>query len=71
MTKFVHYTYLGATGGVLSTPLFIEGAYSVKKYHLIADDGCLLTKDGIIFRPTAIANETDIDEWYEVPKGQN
>lgn len=71
MTKFVYYTYLGATGGTLSTPLLIEGAYSVKKYHLIASEGCLLTKDGVNFRPTVIANDSDINEWYEVPKGQN
>lgn len=42
------YTYLGQNG-VLTTPIFLEGIYSVKKIELIADQYKILTKDGINF----------------------
>ena len=44
MIKQITYTYLG-TNGVLTTPIHIEGVYSIKKIVLIADAGKQLTKD--------------------------
>ena len=46
MIKQVTYTYLG-TNGTLTTPIHLEGIYSVKKIVLTADEGKKLTKDNI------------------------
>lgn len=66
MTKQITYTYLG-TNGVLTTPIHLEGIYSVKKIVLIAEPGKQLTKDGKTFvRKVAIANEEEALLWKEV-----
>ena len=66
MTKQITYTYLG-TNGVLTTPIHLEGIYSVKKIVLIAEPGKQLTKDGKTFvRKVAIANEEEAILWKEV-----
>lgn len=66
MTKQITYTYLG-TNGVLTTPIHLEGIYSVKKIILIAEPGKQLTKDGKTFvRKVAIANEEEAILWKEV-----
>ena len=66
MTKQITYTYLG-TNGVLTTPIHLEGIYSVKKIVLIAEPGKQLTKDGKTFvRKVAIANEEEAFLWKEV-----
>jgi hypothetical protein len=45
MKKILYYTYLG-TNGTITSPVHLEGIYSVKKYQLTADDDKFLTKDG-------------------------
>ena len=42
MKKEVLYTYLG-TNGTITTPIFIEGAYHIKKVRLVADKDKFLT----------------------------
>ena len=71
MKKRLYYNYLGDNGTLLTT-IHIEGAYCVKKYMLDADEGKMLTKDGIILKTQAHIPESEIDEWYEVdiPEGQ-
>lgn len=71
MLKIVNYTYLG-TNGTLTTPIHLEGIYSVKKVTLIAEEGKVLTKDNIKFVPKVVVSENDVDLWKEVnaPSGQ-
>ena len=42
MRKETYYTYLGENG-TITTPVFLEGIYSIKKYRLIADKNKKLT----------------------------
>lgn len=66
MTKQITYTYLG-TNGVLTTPIYLEGIYSVKKIVLIAEPGKQLTKDGKTFvRKVAVSSEEEALLWKEV-----
>lgn len=67
MTKTIIYTYLG-TNGTISTPIYLEGIYSVKNYNLIADEDKLLTKDGIKFYESITVPENELDQWYEIDK---
>ena len=67
MTKTIIYTYLG-TNGTISTPIYLEGIYSVKNYNLIADKDKLLTKDGIKFYESITVPENELDQWYEIDK---
>ena len=67
MTKTIIYTYLG-TNGTISTPIHLEGIYSVKNYSLIADKNKLLTKDGIKFYEGITVPENELDQWYEIDK---
>lgn len=66
MKKTLMYTYLGKNG-TLTTPIFIEGAYCVTKCFLIADQGKLLTKDGINFTEQVTVPEDEVSLWKEVP----
>ena len=66
MTKQVLYTYLG-TNGILTTPIHLEGIYSIKKITLTADEGKKLTKDKInFFDRIAVQSEEEISSWMEV-----
>lgn len=67
MKKTIIYTYLG-TNGTISTPIHLEGIYSVKKYNLIADENKLLTKDGINVYGHVTVPEEELDQWYEIEK---
>jgi hypothetical protein len=70
VTKEIIYTYLG-TNGTISSPVYLEGIYSTKKIHLIADDGKVITKDGTNFvRETFIPinEEATVKDWYEIKK---
>ena len=40
------YTYLG-TNGTITSPVHLEGVYSVVKYNLLPENGHQLTKDGV------------------------
>lgn len=67
MKKEILYNYLGTNGTILS-PVFLEGAYSVKKIRLIAEEGKQLTNDGIHFHTVIIIPANELDNWYEVKK---
>ena len=72
MTKQVTYTYLG-TNGTLTTPIHLEGIYSVKKIVLTADEGKKLTKDNInLVDRVTVRNDEEVELWKEVsaPSGQ-
>lgn len=66
MKKEFVYTYLG-TNGTLTSTIFLENIYSVKKIELTASEGKLLTKDGIHKQQVVIIPEAELEEWYEVP----
>lgn len=66
MTKQVIYTYLG-TNGTLTTPIHLEGIYSVRKVVLHADKGYKLTKDNKNFVQTVTVPEAEVELWLEVP----
>lgn len=65
MKKETYYTYLGVNGTITS-PVYLEGIYSVKKIKLIADTGKLLTKDGEHKYSQISIPENEVDKWYEV-----
>jgi hypothetical protein len=65
MIKQVLYTYLG-TNGSLTTPIHLEGIYSVRKVRLVAAEGKKLTKDFKNFFETVLVPEADVDLWVEV-----
>ena len=67
MTKEYIYTYLG-TNGTITSPVYLEGIYSVKKIRLIADKNKQLTTDGKNFYDSILINEVDLDKWYEISK---
>lgn len=64
MKKTTIYTYLG-TNGIINSPVFLEGIYSVKKIRLRADEGKTLTKDWINFVDSVIVPENEVDQWFE------
>ena len=72
MIKQVLYTYLG-TNGTLSTPIHLEGIYSVKKIILTASEGKKLTRDNVkFFDRITLQSEEEVALWKEVnaPAGQ-
>lgn len=72
MIKQVTYTYLG-TNGTLTTPIHLEGIYSVKKIVLTADEGKKLTKDNInLVDRVTVRSDEEAELWKEVsaPSGQ-
>ena len=70
MKKTTMYRYLG-TNGVIDSPVYLEGIYSVKIISLIADEGKALTKDGKNFvESVRVATEEEAAQWREV-KGKS
>ncbi len=71
MTKVLYYNYLGENGTLLTT-IRLDGVYCVKKYMIDADEGKVLTKNGLNFKTQVLVPESEINEWYEVdiPEGQ-
>lgn len=65
MKKVVYYHYLGTNGTILS-PVHLEDAYYVRKYHLIADPGKKVTKDGQHLYQEITIPEEELEEWSEV-----
>ena len=65
MNKQTLYTYLG-TNGTLTTPIHLEGIYSVKKIILTADEGKMLTKNGIDFVKKVSTTDLEVELWQEV-----
>ena len=72
MTKTLYYNYLGENGTLLTT-IYLDGIYCVKKYMIDADEGKVLTKNGLNFKTQVLVPESEVNEWYEidVPEGQN
>ena len=71
MIKTLYYNYLGENGTLLTT-IHLDGVYCVKKYMIDADEGKVLTKNGLNFKTQVLVPESEVDEWYEVdmPEGQ-
>lgn len=67
MKKVKIYTYLG-TNGTITSPVHLEGIYSVIKYKLLPEEGYKLTNDGVSYREVVEVEENDIPNWYEVKK---
>lgn len=65
MLKTTFYTYLG-TNGTLTTPIHLEGIYSVVKVELRPALGKKLTKDGKEFSYRVLVPEAQVGQWYEV-----
>lgn len=72
MTKTLYYNYLGENGTLLTT-IHLDGVYCVKKYMIDADEGKVLTKNGLNFKTQVLVPESEVNEWYEVdiPEGQD
>lgn len=65
MTKTLQYLYVGENGSILS-PVKLPDVYHIKKYKLIADANCQITKDGKNFYNSTIIPFSEVDLWYEV-----
>lgn len=66
MKKTVLYTYLG-TNGTITSPVHLEGIYSIKKYRLEAEGEKYLSKDnGITTVRSVTVPESEVEEWKEV-----
>lgn len=68
MLKVIEYTYLG-TNGTLTTPIHLEGIYSIKKYRLIADKNKVLTNGKDKVKVITLL-EDEVPFWYEIDEGQ-
>lgn len=64
MKKEAIYTYLGVNGTV-SSPVLLEGIYSIKKIKLTADSGKILRK-GDDERVSVTVPEQEVDLWQEI-----
>lgn len=59
MKQTVMYRYLG-TNGIIDSPVYLEGIYSVTSISLVADDGKVLTKDNKNFvKSVRVANDKE------------
>ena len=66
MTKEKIYTYLGVNGTITS-PVYLEGIYSIKKIRLIANKNKILT-DGSQRISSIIVPEDEVENWTEIDK---
>lgn len=64
MKKEAIYTYLGVNG-TISSPVLLEGIYSIKKIKLTADSGKILRK-GDDERISVTVPEQEVDLWQEI-----
>lgn len=64
MTKYDLYRYLGVNG-VIESPVYIDGIYSIKLCKLVAASGHLLT-DGNERVQTITIPASETDKWVEV-----
>lgn len=63
MKNITLYRYIRADGGVTVSPHKPDAAYT-EMLRLVAEDGMMLTKDGVNFVPCADVENPD--GWYEV-----
>lgn len=72
MKKTKLYTYLG-TNGTLTTPIHLEGIYSIEEIVLTAELNKALTNDGgntLVSSVKVLKNE--VNDWVEIDiPGQN
>ena len=61
MTKKVLYLYLGTNGTILS-PVHLEDTYYVRQVELMADEGKLLTRDGVHMKKSVLVPENDLSK---------
>lgn len=64
MKKEIIYTYLGVNG-TISSPVLLEGIYSIKKIKLTADSGKMLQKGDEKVASITVP-EQEVDLWQEV-----
>lgn len=65
MKQTIMYRYLGVNG-VIDSPVYLEGIYSVKNIILTAQNGYVLTKDGKTFVRSVRVPESEVADWREV-----
>lgn len=68
MKKTAIYKYLGENG-ILESPILLPGVYNVKNYILEADKDKILT-DGVRQSFSIKVSESELNNWYEIPIGQ-
>lgn len=66
MTKQNIYTYLGVNG-IITSPVYLEGIYSIKKVQLMADTGKILT-NGQTKISSITVPEDEVSNWTEINK---
>ena len=66
MTQQKIYTYLGVNGTITS-PVYLEGIYSVCKIQLIADEGKVLS-NGEKMVQSILVPESEVKNWTEINK---
>lgn len=64
MTKEIIYKYLG-TNGVIESPVYLEGIYSVHTNVLMADEGYMLT-DGEHLERIVRCSDEEVSKWKEI-----
>lgn len=64
MKKTKMYRYIGQNG-VLTTYILLDGINHILRYHLVADDGKLLTNGERVAKIVEI-NAVDLEDWYEI-----
>lgn len=64
MKKNFLYTYLG-TNGTITSPVYLENIYSVRKVSLSAEENKILT-DGKVYRKNVIVPEGQEKAWREI-----
>lgn len=67
MVKNILYKYLG-TNGVIISPVFLEGIYSIKIYQLIAEPGKILT-NGTNRTQSIEIPFNELEQWKEEDEG--
>ena len=68
MKKTIAYRYLGENG-ILEAPILLPNTYCVKIFVLEADQNKILT-NGTIKTNRIRIPESEINDWYEIPFGQ-
>lgn len=69
MKGIVIYRYLG-TNGVIESPVHLEDTYYTRLIQITADEGKVLT-NGVTELDVVRVPEEEVQNWTEIPKGQN
>lgn len=69
MKGIVIYRYLG-TNGVIESPVHLEDTYYTRLIQMTADEGKVLT-NGVTELDVVRVPEEEVQNWTEIPKGQN